>query len=186
MYDIEKLASAWKGHREFAWWLVEEVQPKVTVELGVDYGYSLFCLADPCVGTVYGIDTFEGDIHTGKHEDAESVVYDVINKNDYTNIKIIKDTFDSVVSTWKESIDILHIDGIHSYHDTLNNYNKWSKLLSENGVILMHDVVSFEGVKVVYNLSKLHKTMFTHSAGLGILSNNKELIEKIQQKYDLK
>jgi len=186
MYDIEELASAWKGHRLFAEWLVNKTQPKTIVELGVDYGYSMFCLAEPGIGTVYGIDTFEGDMHTGKHEDAETKVNEIIKENDYKNIKIIKDDFDSVYSTWTEPIDILHIDGLHTYHATLNNYNKWSKLISETGVILMHDVASFEGVKVVYDLSKLHKTKFLHSSGLGVLSKNEQLIQEINKKYGLK
>jgi len=186
MYDIEQLQSAWKGHRSFAEWLIEKKQPKVIVELGVDYGYSLFCFANLNIGTVYGIDTFQGDMHTGKHDDAEKLVNEIIEKNNYTNIKIIKDTFDSVYDSWNTPIDVLHIDGLHTYHDTLNDYNKWSKFLSSDGIILMHDVVSFEGVRVVYNLSKLYKTYFEHSSGLGVLSPNKDLIEEIKKKYDLK
>jgi len=48
--------SAWKGHFEFSMWLVKHVNPKMIVELGVDYGHSTFCLASPNIGTVYAIE----------------------------------------------------------------------------------------------------------------------------------
>jgi len=53
--NISELPSAWTGHYDFAQWLVEELKPTVTVDLGVDYGYSLFALAMPEIGKVYGV-----------------------------------------------------------------------------------------------------------------------------------
>lgn len=183
MFDIENLASAWKGHRRFAKWLVEEMQPTTIVDLGVDYGYSTFCLAIPNIGTVYGIDTFEGDIHTGVHTDAKEVCYYVIEQNNYNNIKIIEKDFDLVHSEWTLPIDILHIDGLHTYEQTMNNYKLWSKFLHEKSCVIMHDVISFPEVMKVFQEIPLYKVHFTHSAGLGVLSADKELIEKIIKVY---
>ena len=53
--------SAWKDNTDFAVKLVETFNPKVIVELGVDYGYSSFCFAYPKIGHVYGLDWFKGD-----------------------------------------------------------------------------------------------------------------------------
>jgi len=187
MYDIEILPSAWKGHREFADWLVRRTLPTMMVDLGVDYGYSTFCLAAPNIGTVCGIDTFAGDVHTGTHDDAEFVVSNVIIDNNYDNIVIIKDTFDNAAEYWSkpaiQTIDILHIDGLHTYEDTLNNYTKWSKFTNANSVILMHDVTSFDGVRKVYDEIDMPKCMFKHSAGLGVFSHNSKLIDEIKTKY---
>lgn len=187
-YDINTLQSAWLGHREFAEWLVREVQPKLTVELGVDYGFSLFCFANQGIGEVVGIDTFEGDEMTGVHGTAEAVVQSVIDQNKYTNITIQKSTFDECFETWDKEdptkkIDILHIDGLHTYTAVKNDYDKWSTLLSDNGVILMHDTVSFNGVKRCFEESNLLKLNFPHSAGLGVLTRNKELFEKIKANF---
>ena len=66
------------------------------------------------------------------------------------NITFIKGYFDDVVKTWEKPIDILHIDGLHTYVETLaqNDFEKWSPLLKEYGVILMHDtMVERFGVK---------------------------------------
>lgn len=183
MYEIDKLASAWKGHRQFAEWLVSRINPNTIVDLGVDYGYSTFCFANPNIGTVYGIDTFEGDQYTGIHTDAEQTVNNVIKENGYNNIEIIKGKFDDIVKSWDKPIDILHIDGLHTYHDTLNNYEKWSKFLHKDSVLLMHDTVSFEPVQVVYNRIKMNKCMFKHSQGLGVFSENESLINEIKEKY---
>lgn len=178
--DIENLASAWKGHRTFAGWLINRVQPKIVVDLGVDYGYSLFSFSEHNIGTVYGIDSFEGDEHAGHHGDAYDTVIRVIEENQYKNIDVIKGYFDDVVKTWDKPIDILHIDGLHTYEAAMNDYQKWSPFLTEDGVILMHDVVSFEGVRKVYEEIPMHKMFFTHSAGLGVLSKSESLINEVR------
>lgn len=183
MTDIETLPSAWKGHRQFAGWLMKTVQPKITVDLGVDYGYSLFSFAEQNIGHVYGIDSFEGDEHAGHHSDAYDVVLKTIGENDYANITVIKGFFDDVARDWNQQIDILHIDGLHTYEAAMNDYKTWSPFLSENAVILMHDVVSFPGVFKVYQEIPLSKTFFMHSAGLGVLSRNDNLINTINNLF---
>jgi len=40
------------------------------------------------------------------------------------------------------SIDILFIDGDHTYDGSLNDFNFFSTLVSENGIIFMHDTFS--------------------------------------------
>ncbi len=178
-YDIETLASAWKGHRKFANRLVEILQPSIIVDLGVDYGYSLFSLAEPNIGHVYGIDTFEGDIHSGHHADAYDVVCRVLEQNKYNNITLIKGFFDEVASTWDKKIDILHIDGLHTYEAVKNDINKWTPFLSEKGVLLMHDTTTFEGVSQAFNEIEWPKFNFNHSAGLGVCFKSQELYDVI-------
>jgi len=184
MFDIETLDSAWKGHRYFANWLVEQIQPKVIVDLGVDYGYSLFCLAEPDVGTVYGIDSFEGDEHTGHHPDAYEIVKNVIKENQYNNIELIKGFFDNVALGWSTPIDILHIDGLHTYDAVKNDYETWSKFLSgPNAVIIMHDVALFPETMAVFEEIPMYKVFFTHSAGLGVLSHNEKFIDFVKETF---
>jgi predicted O-methyltransferase YrrM len=181
--DIEQLTSVWKGHREFSQWLINEVQPKVIVDLGVDYGYSTFCFAYPQIGHVYGIDHFDGDVHTGFHPDAEKVVRQVISENEINNITIIKERFEVAVQTWDKPIDILHIDGIHTYFNILDMYEEWKKFLHEKSVILMHDVSSYEGAYNAYAELEYEKLAFPHSAGLGVLTKDVSLINKIKSRY---
>ena len=174
----------WRDHRLFADWLIRRTEPETVVDLGVDYGYSTFCFALPEIGHVYGIDSFEGDEHAGVKE-----TYDfVLKKRDeleLDNITFIKGYFDDVVKTWKKSIDILHIDGLHTYEAAKNDFEKWSPLVKENGVILMHDtMVERFGVKDFFEEIDLPKTNFKHCNGLGVISKNVNLINEINKNFE--
>lgn len=186
-------SSCWIGHRKFAEWLVSYLKPEVIVDLGVDWGYSTFSFAMPRIGHIYGIDTFEGDEFTGK---TGGVNYDyVLSKREKLfmedNVTFIKGYFDDVAKTWNKKIDILHIDGDHKYESIKNDFETWSKFLSDDGVILMHDTCVEShcdkeyGVKRFFEEIDLPKCTFTHTFGLGIVSKNKELIELIQNNFDL-
>jgi len=112
-------------------------------------------------------------------------VLDYIQENQYTNIELIKGMFDDVVVNWNKNIDILHIDGLHTYEAALNDYQKWSKFVPDNGIILMHDTVAFPaGVGKVFAEITLPKLNFPHSAGLGVVSKNAELINQIKEKFN--
>ena len=150
----------------------------VTVELGVDYGYSSFSLCIDNPGTVYGIDTFEGDEHAG-HRDVFELVLQKKNELKFVNLEIIKNTFENVARTWNKPIDILHIDGLHTYEAVKRDYDTWSPFVRDGGVILMHDIEAFGDVKRVYNESDWFKMAYHHSAGLGVLSKDESLIKTI-------
>lgn len=191
--NLEDLHTCWKGHRGFAEWLVNYLKPEVTVDLGVDWGFSTFCFAIPRIGHVYGIDSFEGDDYAGYRDD--SVYNLVLNKQDklhlQDNLTFIKGYFDDVAKTWNKKIDILHIDGDHSYESVKNDYEVWSKFLTDDGVILFHDTCIEElngnhyGVKKFFDELDLPKCTFTHTFGLGVASKNKQLIDTIQNSFDL-
>lgn len=186
-------STCWDGHRGFSEWLVSHLKPEVIVDLGVDWGFSTFCFAMPRIGHVYGIDTFEGDEFTGK---TGGYNYDyVISKREKLfmndNVTFIKGYFDDVAKEWNKPIDILHIDGDHKYESIKNDFETWSKFLSNDGVILLHDtcVESYSGneygVKKFFDEIDLPKCTFTHTFGLGVISKNKQLIELIQNNFDL-
>ena len=177
--DIENIASSWKGHRKFAEILVRILNPSITVELGVDYGYSAFCFANQNIGTVVGIDSFQGDEHTG-FRSTYDFVKNVKKENNYNNLIILKSFFHDMAKIWANEIDILHIDGRHHYEDIKEDYTTWCKFVKDDGVILMHDteVMSF-GVKKFFDEINLPKFNFTHSFGLGVICKNTNVLEKI-------
>ncbi len=178
----------WTGHRQFAEWLVNYKKPEVIVDLGVDHGFSTFCFAMPRIGKVYGIDSFEGDVHSGQR-DAHTYNY-VMQKREklfmQDNIEFIQGYFDDVAKTWTKPIDILHIDGLHTYEAVKNDYETWSKFVKDDGVILFHDTCVEErnfGVKQFFEEIELPKFNFTQSYGLGVVSKNKYLIELIKNNF---
>jgi hypothetical protein len=186
-----KYPSAWKGHFEFALWLVNILNPKVVVELGVDYAHSTFCLSSELDknSVIYGIDCFEGDIQAGLIN-----TFDVINNTHKflldtkllpnNNVKFIKGYFNDVCMNFTEKIDLLHIDGLHDYESVKNDFDSWFPKLSDNGVVIFHDTISFPNdVGKFFNELQYYKTNFIHSAGLGVLAKNKNIIDFIQKNW---
>lgn len=184
---LRNVPTSWTDHIYFAQWIVKRLNPDVIVDLGVDYGYSTFCFALPGIGRVYGIDSFDGDPQAGYKNTYEYV----INKQrelGLDNIKFLKGYFGIIAKKWKKPIDILHIDGFHTYNAVKNDYETWNKFLKEDGVILFHDTcVTKPGYEVhkFFEEINLPKTNFTFSYGLGVVSKNKNLIKEIDLKFDL-
>lgn len=175
----------WEGHRAFAEWIVRKLNPKTIVDLGVDYGYSSFCFSLPNIGNVYGIDSFEGDNHAGKRDTYEYVLSKK-KELELDNLTIIKGYFDDVVKTWDKQIDILHIDGLHTYEAVKNDFETWIRFLNPNGIILMHDTMVDNpdfGVSKFFKEINLPKTNFKNSNGLGIVSYNQNIIDIIKQNF---
>jgi predicted O-methyltransferase YrrM len=175
-----------QSHRKFVKWLIEKMQPEVTVELGVDYGYSSYIMSMYSKFKVYGIDCFDVSKHGPREDNDYQFVLDIREKLKLNNLEIVKGYFDDVAKTWNKEIDLLHIDGLHDYENCKNDCDTWAPLLKENGVILFHDTVSnSDGVGSFFSQLKVPKVNFTNSCGLGVASNNSELIEEIKEVFQL-
>ncbi|MGY1423741.1 class I SAM-dependent methyltransferase [Bacillus cereus] len=185
-FDYEKQAphingGAWKGHVNFSYNFVRFLKPKTIVELGTYYGTSFFsfCQAikdEVLDGNCYAIDTWEGDPQGGFYgEEVYSTVKYLVQHHYPSFAHMIRSTFDKSLHKFEDSsIDLLHIDGFHSYESVLHDYTNWLPKLSENGVILFHDITVFEPGFGVFQLWKELKDIhpscsFEHSHGLGIL-----------------
>ncbi|MBN1474640.1 MAG: class I SAM-dependent methyltransferase [Syntrophaceae bacterium] len=179
---INLLDSGWWGHYCFTYDLVRNTKPGKIVELGTQRGHSFFsfCQAvkDGFLNTqLFAVDTWEGDKHTGLYD--ESVWYSVNNiKNEFfggLSISFLRKTFDEAADDFKEeSIDILHIDGYHTYEAVKNDFERWIKKVNKNGIILFHDIfVKKDDFGVCQLWSELKKRYnnfeFYHSNGLGVL-----------------
>jgi len=187
---INHLGSAWIGHGDFVIDLVELLKPEVIVELGVDWGYSTFCLSYPNIGKVYGIDWFQGDAHTS-HRDTEDFVRklhkELSEEFKFNNLEIIKSDFNELYKTWNKKIDILHIDGMHSYDSVKNDFETWYKFCDEKSVILFHDTYSFiNDVGKFFSELNGFKLNTPSYNGLGVFTKSEEiynLIKNINPNY---
>nr|BCN22386.1 putative monosaccharide biosynthesis protein [Vibrio mimicus] len=171
----------WGGHREIAYYLVSEVKPKSIVELGTHWGVSLFsflqAIKDNCLDTkVHAIDTWEGESHAGIY--GEEVFNFIKNsKKKYFNdieCSLIRKFFDDAVQLFDDnSVDIIHIDGLHTYEATKNDYYNWLPKLSSNGIIIFHDIAANVdyGSRLFWDEIKGSYPYFEsdHSWGIGIL-----------------
>jgi len=185
----DEIPSTWKGHADFAVWLVKKLNPEIIVDLGVDRGFSTFVLASPQIGNVCGIDWFKGDALTGLRNtkgDVLTILKMLRRQFGINNIQILEGKFSEIAEKWKLPIDILHIDGSHDYKSVKRDYEEWSKFVKDDGVILFHDTNvpddRYEVIKL-FNEIDLPKFKFYHSFGLGVVSKNKSIIKEIKKKY---
>ena len=191
--DSLHFPSAWVGHLPFAAWIIQQVKPKIFVELGTHTGksYFAFCQSvkqNSLSTSCYAVDTWEGDEHTEKYSDN---IYNQVNnhnRNTYAHFsQLLRMTFDEALSNFADqSIDLLHIDGFHTYEAVKHDFETWLPKLAPGAVVLFHDTQVRErnfGVWKLWNELKAeypNNLEFLHSHGLGVLQlNNAEISQKI-------
>lgn len=194
LYNLEGIPTCWHGHRSFAEWLVKYKNPQVIVDLGTDWGYSALSFSIQRIGHVYTIDNYIGDDFVGDQSEKQKYEFIMSKRKKLLledNLTLIQGDFNEVAKTWNQKIDILHIDGSHHYEDIKKDFETWIEFLKDDGVILMHDTCVEElygnhyGVKKFFDEINLPKCTFTHCFGLGVISKNKDLINLIQNNFDL-
>lgn len=194
MIDIEQYfesaPSAWKENRPFANWLVERIKPEIILDLGVDWGHSTICWAEKGIGKVYGVDIWEpNDVCTGGKYLYDRVIpaFKSFAKQGMNNVEFIKGSHIKVHETWNKPIDILHFDIAHTYDGLVSEYNLWKDKLTDTGVILFHDLISFPDGAGRFFRDYLtgDRVSFNNQFGLGVISKNVELIEEINNQFNV-
>lgn len=196
--NFQDLAWPWAGHKYFAYDLISNLKPEVIVELGTHYGTSLWSFSqavkDYYLDTeINAVDTWVGEKHAGFYgEEVFKTVNDIKNKY-YPNLKInlIRKKFDEALSLFEDnSIDILHVDGLHTYEAVKNDFENWIPKVKEGGIILFHDIMvsrdDFGVYKLWEELKNNYKTLeFGHSYGLGVLIKGKNSLFDKKKELEL-
>ena len=173
--------SAWNGHIPFAGWIIEAARPRVFVELGTHAGVSYFAFCESVsrlgIGTrCYAVDTWVGDEHAGAY--GEEIYDDVaaLNAAHYGGFStLVRRTFDEAVHEFDDgSIDLLHIDGYHTYDAVKHDFETWRPKLSDRAVVLLHDTnerkEDFGVYRFMAELAGQYPSFeFTHEHGLGVV-----------------
>jgi hypothetical protein len=181
--------SSWITHTPFAFFLISILKPKVVVELGVFNGqsYTAFCQA---VRTLkldtrcYGIDTWKGDIQLGEYGEEVYKEFSKYNQKEYGEFsQLLRMTFNEALTYFKDgSIDLLHIDGCHTYEEVKNDFKAWLPKMSPCGVVVFHDTfikdLDFGVWKLWEEISKQYPSFeFVHGYGLGVAAIGKNVSE---------
>jgi glycosyltransferase involved in cell wall biosynthesis len=174
--------SAWYGHVPFAAWIVAACRPRVLVELGTHTGvsYAALCAAvqrHALPTRCFAVDTWEGDVHAGLYGEAVYQDFRGFHDRHFAGFStLLRMTFDEArESLAGTAIDLLHIDGLHSYEAVRHDFENWLPLLSPRAVVLFHDTVERErgfGVwRLWQELRDRHPGFeFVHCHGLGVLA----------------
>ncbi|UGQ22210.1 glycoside hydrolase family 99-like domain-containing protein [Brucella anthropi] len=174
----------WAGHIPFAFWLMSNMRPRRFVELGTHKGnsYCAFCQAAERLRidlTATAVDTWQGDVHMAR----EAGLFEELSS--YHDPKyghfstLLRSTFDDAKPYFSDgSIDLLHIDGTHTYDAVKNDFETWLPSLSDRAVVLFHDIEVRRDDFGVWKLweelkGKYPSFTFTHSYGLGVLAVGK-------------
>jgi hypothetical protein len=188
--------STWVDHMPFGYDLVAALKPKLLVELGTHKGLSFFTFCQAMKeqgvdGTCYGVDTFEGDSHTDKYDESVFNAVQGHARQNYHGIAyLMRMLFNEALAHFsEESVDLLHIDGLHTYEAVSEDFRNWYPKVKPGGVVLFHDVMAriqdFGCWKFWEETAPQHETFtFHHGFGLGVLrkpggdrSNDAELLK---------
>jgi len=174
------LPSAWIGHAPFLKFIIREQKPEKFVELGVHNGFSYFVACQAIKecnieANAFAIDHWIGDEQAGFFDNSVFEGVEVINAKYSEFSTLLKMSFDDALAKFDDSsIDLLHIDGFHSYESVRKDFESWISKMDSNGIILLHDVHVRRDSFGVYLFwkeikSKFKTIEFVGSHGLGIV-----------------
>ena len=179
--------SAWLEHIPLAYLLIDLVRPACAVELGVHFGdsYCAFCQAVSHLGLptrMFGVDTWRGDKHAGNYGPEILGLLRQHHDGRYGGFSTLMPMeFDVALSHFADkSVDLLHIDGLHTYDAVKHDFESWRPKMSNRGVVLFHDTQDRTGDFGVYQfwaeLAGIYPHFeFIHGPGLGILAVGAEV-----------
>jgi O-antigen biosynthesis protein len=192
-YPVWHEQSAWTEHIPFAMYLISALRPRVFVELGVFRGvsYCAFCQAVKKLnlGTrCHGVDSWRRDVQAGDVAEEELARLRGHHEPLYGSFsELMRSTFDDAAVSFSDgSIDLLHIDGFHSYDAVRKDFETWQPKLSNRAVVLFHDINvrqrEFGAWKFWEEISVRFKSMsFLHGHGLGVLGVGSDLSGDVEE-----
>ena len=172
--------SAWSRLIPVLFALFSVLRPRRYVELGVHNGMSFFAacqaakhldLKTECVA----VDSWVGDPHASFHS---SEVFDQFRSTIaslYPQQHYIRGFFADALQSFDDgSVDLLHIDGYHTYEAVKDDFDTWLPKMSDTGVVIFHDINVHERGFGVWRFwselsAKYPSFGFLHSHGLGVL-----------------
>ena len=118
-----------------------------------------------------------GDAHTGAYDNSVFQTVNTHNRRHYHGFSyLLRMRFDEAIAHFDDgSIDLLHIDGLHTYDAVKEDFDTWYPKVKPGGIVLFHDIQSrmkdFGVWKYWQELEEEYDETFgfNHGFGLGVL-----------------
>jgi hypothetical protein len=173
--------SAWFGLGTMGYEIVRHFRPRRVVELGSFGGFSACALGLALRdlgegGTLQAVDTWEADPHTGpyKREEVYQTFLETRKELGLEDVIVpLCMTFEQASHVIEPGINLLHIDGWHTYRAVSTDFEQFKPLLAPAAIVMFHDVYSplFRGMRLFWHRMSLTypSVMLPYSSGLGII-----------------
>jgi O-antigen biosynthesis protein len=131
---------------------------------------------------------WQGDPHSKAY--GPEVLEDLKKHHDplYGNFsRLLQTTFDEAAVHFEDkTIDLIHIDGYHTYEAVRNDFETWLPKMSEKGVMIFHDTNVREKDFGIWKFWAEVKNLyphfeFTHTHGLGLLAVGQHVPQSLQR-----
>jgi hypothetical protein len=123
------------------------------------------------------VDTWKGDHHAGYYGDEVYLDFRRFHDDRYGAFsELLRCTFDEALAYMADaSVDLLHIDGLHTYEAVRHDFENWRPKLTDRAVVLLHDINVRERDFGVWRLwdelrMQFPSFEFLHGHGLGVLA----------------
>lgn len=174
-------------HLSIIQYLVGKLKPNIIFEIGTDWGHFPYIISPITNGIIYSLDMFNNDKYNEiLTQKSKLLQYNLLNKD---NIIFINENLNTKYSEeFDKKIDILHFNNI-------TDYKRFEKICSiflgeknkihNNSIILIHNIISKKHTigKFFADIQGFYKIYSEHTAGLGILSKNQDIINDIYNNF---
>ncbi|MFW9829947.1 MAG: class I SAM-dependent methyltransferase [Candidatus Thorarchaeota archaeon] len=171
--------------------IVASMKPKIIIEIGTANGGTLFLLSklSDINSTIISIDLPEKPYIGGIDYKSKTFFKSFARNNQ--KVVIIRDdshklsTLEKIKKVLKnQEIDILFIDGDHTYKGVKKDFNMYGNLVKKEGIIVFHDIVEvtieenvdvnkfWNEVKKNYKYIEIVEDWNQDNCGIGIIINN--------------
>jgi hypothetical protein len=165
--------------------------------MGVHNGTSYFAACEAVkqlqINTkCYALDHWQGDNQAGIFDNS---IFDkfIENHKSYEDFsEYIKDDFENAMKKIDDnSIELLHIDGFHTYTAVENDFNlAMQKIDKQKGIILLHDINEYQ---ITFGVNKFWESLkekfkffqFNHGHGLGVIFIGTEIKTELLDRFYL-
>ncbi|HEU4879155.1 MAG TPA: class I SAM-dependent methyltransferase, partial [Gemmatimonadaceae bacterium] len=183
---------SWVPHIPFAFWLIDALRPRTVVELGTHTGvsYSAFAQAVQILGldtATYAVDTWKGDHQANFYGEEVFKEWSSFHDHHFSAFsRLVRSTFEEALSKFPDgSVDLLHIDGLHTYEAIRQDFESWFPKLSNRAIVLMHDTNVREADFGVWRFwpevtAQYPSFAFLHGHGLGVVGVGNSLPDDVR------